>query len=86
MRGFVLTSLFLFAVAANAEIDERPSGLKVEVVSKPDACEKEAANGQMLTMHYTGKLEDGTKIDPSLDRDVPFKFQIGVGQVRNFGS
>lgn len=80
MRAFVLTVLFA-AVGALAEIEERPSGLKVEVMSKPEACEKAAANGQMLTMHYTGKLEDGTKFDSSLDRDDPFKFQIGVGQV-----
>ncbi len=35
-----------------------------------------------LTMHYTGKLTSGAKFDSSLDRGQPFKFQIGVGQVR----
>ena len=53
------------------------------MVSKPDSCEKEAKNGNLLTMHYTGTLQaDGTKFDSSVDRGEPFKFQIGVGQVR----
>ena len=62
----------------------RPSGLKIEHVSRPEACEKTAENGNQLTMHYTGTLQsDGTKFDSSVDRNEPFKFQLGVGQVRS---
>ena len=37
--------------------------------------------GDMLTMHYTGRLEDNTIFDSSVARKTPFQFQIGVGQV-----
>ena len=78
MKTFLAVCLVAFALA---EPEVKPSGLKVDYVHKPEDCTRVARNGQLLTMHYTGKLEDGTKFDSSVDRDEPFKFQIGVGQV-----
>lgn len=37
--------------------------------------------GQRVTVHYVGKLTDGTKFDASTDRGQPFTFTIGQGQV-----
>lgn len=37
--------------------------------------------GQSVTVHYTGRLEDGTVFDSSVERNQPFTFQIGKGVV-----
>ena len=41
----------------------------------------EAKSGDVVEVHYTGWLENGTKFDSSLDRGRPFKFKLGAGQV-----
>ncbi|MGL5808049.1 MAG: FKBP-type peptidyl-prolyl cis-trans isomerase [Xenococcaceae cyanobacterium] len=56
-----------------------PSGLKYIVVKEGNGATP--SQGQTVTVHYTGTLEDGSKFDSSRDRNRPFDFKIGVGQV-----
>ncbi len=55
------------------------SGLVYEELAVGDGAE--ACPGQQVTVHYTGWLTDGTKFDSSKDRDDPFAFGLGQGQV-----
>lgn len=56
-----------------------PSGLKY--VDRVVGSGESPKPSQMVVVHYTGTLENGTKFDSSVDRGQPFTFQIGVGKV-----
>ena len=56
-----------------------PSGLKYQdlVVGKGPM----PKSGSHVMVHYTGWLTDGTKFDSSVDRNQPFTFTLGRGEV-----
>ena len=41
----------------------------------------EVSAGDFVSVHYTGKLLDGTVFDSSVERGEPISFQIGIGRV-----
>ena len=55
------------------------TGLVIEEVTVGTGAEAE--RGQHVSVHYTGWLMDGTKFDSSKDRNDPFAFSLGAGQV-----
>ncbi len=55
------------------------SGLVIEDLETGSG--ETAAKGQMVSVHYTGWLTDGTKFDSSKDRNDPFTFPLGAGHV-----
>ncbi len=56
-----------------------PSGLQIE--DQVEGTGATPANGDQVSVHYTGWLTDGTKFDSSKDRGQPFKFTLGQGMV-----
>ncbi|RWS02048.1 hypothetical protein B4U79_11754 [Dinothrombium tinctorium] len=55
-------------------------GVEVQTITPGDG-QTFPKTGQTVVVHYTGTLEDGTKFDCSRERQVPFKFKIGKGEV-----
>jgi FKBP-type peptidyl-prolyl cis-trans isomerase len=79
----------LFKSFNNANLNPSPTptstaennmnGLSIEVLK--EGIGEAAKNGDILTVHYTGTFQDGTKFDSSVDRDNPFSFTLGTGEV-----
>ena len=55
------------------------SGLQYEILEQGSGEKPEAGN--IVSVHYTGTLEDGTKFDSSVDRGEPIQFPLGQGRV-----
>lgn len=63
----------------DGEVVTTPSGLKYINLKEGEGAMPQ--KGQTVVVHYTGTLEDGTKFDSSRDRNRPFSFKLGAGQV-----
>src|SRR4051794_17328866 len=54
---------------------------KTKIVDIRAGTGAECKDGDSVSVHYTGTLENGTKFDSSRDRGEPFSFPLGQGQV-----
>ena len=73
-------AVMLIAVSCSKEKQTMSNGLVIEDVKIGDDQEVEKFN--IVTVNYTGLLEDGTKFDSSLNPGrSPFRFTVGAGQV-----
>jgi FKBP-type peptidyl-prolyl cis-trans isomerase FkpA len=62
-----------------AAMTKTPSGLRYQDVAVGNGPEAQA--GKTVSVHYTGWLPNGEKFDSSRDRNQPFGFTLGAGQV-----
>lgn len=73
------TNLMAMNSEQEADLVTTPSGLKYKEITEGTGATPQ--KGQTVIVHYTGTLEDGTKFDSSRDRNSPFSFKLGLGQV-----
>lgn len=86
MCAMSLTGIVSIACLGATVIHKAPSGLRYSVIRQPQPAAKSPAKGSVVTVHYTGWLnngkdEEGKKFDSSVDRGTPFQFVLGVGMV-----
>jgi FKBP-type peptidyl-prolyl cis-trans isomerase FkpA len=80
-RWHIITlAVFLFAVSCSKEKQTMSNGLQIEDIKIGEG--SEVKKFDIVTVNYTGTLEDGTKFDSSLNPGrTPFRFTVGAGQV-----
>lgn len=64
---------------SDTDVTTTDSGLKYKELQEGTGATPK--KGQTVVVHYTGTLEDGTKFDSSRDRNQPFSFKLGAGEV-----
>ncbi len=62
-----------------AGFEKTNSGLRYKMIQKGSG--KKAENGKIVSVHYTGQLEDGKVFDSSIPRKKPIEFPLGQGNV-----
>lgn len=67
------------ATDMKAGMQSTPSGLFYKITKTTDGAAPKA--GDQVSVHYAGKLIDGTEFDSSFKRNQPIEIAIGMGQV-----
>jgi len=73
------SSVFLEPTQMTATPQPDTNELKIEDIAIGTG--EIAVAGKKVTVHYLGTLPSGTKFDSSYDRNQPFTFFLGAGQV-----
>ena len=80
MKRHLAAVLSLFILIMGSPMTTQAADdLGIEILTKGDG--DKAQIGQRVTVHYEGRLTDGTMFDSSVKRGQPFEFTLGRGQV-----
>lgn len=78
IKGETLGAETLATPTGNTKMDKVT---ELQIVDEKIGTGEEAVSGKTVTVNYVGTLTDGTKFDSSYDRNQPFSFLLGAGQV-----
>jgi FKBP-type peptidyl-prolyl cis-trans isomerases 1 len=84
-----IVGVLLMSIGRPTVAQSEPTGSNAEVTTESGlkyidlvvGSGRVAAAGNLVTVHYTGWLTNGSKFDSSVDRHDPFSFPIGSGKV-----
>lgn len=79
LRVLLALVLAVSVLAADKDLPKLRIGITKKVPAED--CPRKARMGDTVSVHYTGKLEDGSVFDSSYKRDMPIEFPLGVGRV-----
>lgn len=68
-------------IAATSSAKPKTMQDGLQILDEVEGTGAVAASGKSVTVNYVGTLTDGTKFDSSYDRNQPFTFNLGAGEV-----
>lgn len=80
-RSAILSSLLAsHSALVSAAVTSLPDGLQIDE-TRSITCDRPTQEGDLIAVHYSGRLENGNQFDSSWPRGEPFTFRLGRHQV-----
>jgi FKBP-type peptidyl-prolyl cis-trans isomerase FkpA len=77
----LIVPLVMACAACGNDSSTDPSGGQLQTQDLVIGTGAVVATGDIATVHYVGRLQNGSVFDSSRSRNAPFPFRVGAGQV-----